>query len=117
MRFKVCLTILALAVTMLAQTAAPAPQADSKAACTADCCKDGAECCKGGDCKDGRMCARKDAKAGCCGDMAKAKACKDGKCPMMSKMSKSDKAAHAGCAGCCGGDHAAHAEHGGHAGM
>jgi hypothetical protein len=102
------------AISMVAQTAAPAaPKTDDKTcACCADkakceaCCKEGckdcagmmkdgkmsmkdgkmADCCKG---KDGKMaCARdKDGKMACCKDMKDMKDMKDG------KMSK----------GCCGG--------------
>ena len=43
-------------------------------------------------------------------EMAKGKACKDGKCSMM-KMDKCAKTStHAGCADCCAG-HGDHAEH------
>src|SRR5438309_150747 len=105
MKLKVLLMTLIFAVSMVAQTAAPAPDASTgkaKTECSCpnckDCCKDGkcasgGECCgkdakcvrKSGDkmakmdcCKDGKKdCCKEGAK--CCGDMAKGEMAKDGK--------------------------------------
>jgi hypothetical protein len=81
------------AVSMWAQTAAPA-SADKSAAtkATASCCKDGAACCK-----DGAACCTKGemAKADCCKEGA---ACKDGAaCCGKGKMAKAEGK------NCCGG--------------
>ena len=97
----VMFVVMLFALGMVAQSAAPVPSTDDKAACSCcghdgasadakscgkDCCKDG-KCC---DMKDGKMSCNKD----CCKDMAKGKSCcKDGKC----EMAKGGK--HKGCCG------------------
>ena len=117
MKIKVLLMTLVFAVSMLAQTAAPAPAgADKKATagCTcpdcANCCKDG-KCASGGQCCGDAKCARKTngkmAKGDCCGGKmcdrkahdktAKMDCCKDGKCTKGADCCKDGK--------CCG-DHA-----------
>jgi hypothetical protein len=103
MKIKVLLMTLLFAVSMVAQTAAPAPAPkgdDKKAACTcpdcASCCKDG-KCASGGDCCGGAKCNRKahdkTAKADCCAGM---KDMKDGK-SCCGDMAKKDGKS------CCGG--------------
>lgn len=100
MKIKVLLMTLVFAISMVAQTATPAPQASTGKADTTCSCPNCKDCCKDGKCASGGACCGKDAKcvrksggkmamADCCGGKCDRKAhdktakmdcCKDGKC-------------------------------------
>jgi hypothetical protein len=94
MKIKTLIITMLFAVSMWAQTAAPA-SADKSAPtkATASCCKDGAACCKDG--------------AGCCGKnkMANGDCCKENAacCKDGASCCGKDKMAKAGGKDCCGG--------------
>ena len=116
-KLLVVLMTLMFALSMVAQTAAPAPAPTTNDAktCTcekcADCCKDGKCMSKDGSCcGKGAKCNRKSgdkkmAMANCCGGNC-ADCCKDGKCADCCKdgkcARKGDKAASMK-GDCCGG--------------